>query len=140
MHGEDSDMIRQAFKQVGLGLPVDGSQNHKIKIKHFPEVLVGNWMDWQPTKGEGDELHSNLTPEVERLASEIDVDGDDGVADMDETNVVDVENFLIYFIRGVLFSIQCRDSNPLLERYYIPGVIIVKGRLICQLIRQALLS
>ena len=48
MHAEDSDMIRQAFKQVGLGLPIDGSQDHEIKIKDFPEVQVGNWRDWQP--------------------------------------------------------------------------------------------
>ena len=31
MHTEDSDMIRQAFVQVGLGLPIDGSQDHEIK-------------------------------------------------------------------------------------------------------------
>ena len=50
-------------------------------------------MDWQPTKGEGDELQSNLTlEEVEKLASEITVDDDDNdVVDMDETIVVDVE-------------------------------------------------
>jgi hypothetical protein len=33
MHAEDGDMIRKAFKQVGLGLPIDGSQDHEIKIK-----------------------------------------------------------------------------------------------------------
>ena len=83
-------MIRQAFKQVGLGLPIDGSQDHEIKIKDFPEVQVGNWTYWQPTK-DGDELQSNLTPEeVEKLASEIPVDDDD-VVDMDETIIVEVE-------------------------------------------------
>lgn len=35
MHTEDGDMIRQAFRQVGLGLPIDGSQDHDIKIKDF---------------------------------------------------------------------------------------------------------
>jgi transposase-like protein len=92
MHAEDSDMIRLAFKQVGLGLPVDGSQDHEIKIKDFPEVQVGNWKDWQPIRGEGDKLESNLTPEeVEKLASEIIVDDDDDVLDMDGTIIVDVE-------------------------------------------------
>jgi hypothetical protein len=43
MHQEDGDMIRQAFEQVGLGLPADGSQDHKIKIKDFPKVQVGDW-------------------------------------------------------------------------------------------------
>jgi hypothetical protein len=39
MHAENSDMIGQAFK-VRLGLLVDGSQDHDIKIKGFPDVLV----------------------------------------------------------------------------------------------------
>jgi hypothetical protein len=92
MHAKDSDMIRQAFKQVGLGLPVDGSQDHDIKIKDFPDVQVGNWKDWQPTKGGIEELQSNLTTEeVEKLASEIHVDDDDDVVDMDGTIIVDIE-------------------------------------------------
>jgi hypothetical protein len=53
MHAQDSDMIRQAFVQVGLGLPIDGSRDHEIKIKDFPDVQVGNWKDWQPRKEEG---------------------------------------------------------------------------------------
>jgi hypothetical protein len=43
MYAEDSDMIRQAFVQVGLGLLIDGSRDHEIKIKDFPDVQVGNW-------------------------------------------------------------------------------------------------
>ena len=35
-------------KHVGLGLRIDGSRDHEIKIKDFPDVQVGNWMDWQP--------------------------------------------------------------------------------------------
>jgi hypothetical protein len=35
---EDSHMIRQAFVQVGLGLPIDGSRDSEIKIKDFPGV------------------------------------------------------------------------------------------------------
>jgi hypothetical protein len=42
MHAKDSEMIRQAFEQVRLGLPVDRSQDHKIKIKDFSEVKVRN--------------------------------------------------------------------------------------------------
>jgi hypothetical protein len=53
MHAKDGDMIRQAFRQVGLGLPINGRQDHEIKIKDFPNVQVGNWKDWQPTKGGG---------------------------------------------------------------------------------------
>jgi hypothetical protein len=91
MHTEDSDMIRQAFQQVGLGLPIDGSRDHEIKIKDFPDVQVGNWMDWQPRKEEGEELQSNLTlEEVEKLASEVPI-GDDDVVDIDDTIIVDIE-------------------------------------------------
>src|SRR6202165_406675 len=92
MHTEDSDMIRQAFRQVGLGLPIDSCQDHEIKIKDFPEVQVGNWKDWQPTTG-GDieELQSNLTlEEVEKLAAEMPVDDEDNVIDMDDTIIVDI--------------------------------------------------
>jgi hypothetical protein len=90
MHTEDGDMIRQAFRQVGLGLPIDGSQDHEIKIKDFPEVQVGNWKDWQPIKGhDSTELQSNLTAEeVEKLASEIPIDDND-LIDMEETIVVE---------------------------------------------------
>jgi hypothetical protein len=55
MYAEDSDMIRQAFVQVRLGLPINRSRDYEIKIKDFPDVQVGNWKDWQPkeaVKGE----------------------------------------------------------------------------------------
>jgi hypothetical protein len=93
MYAEDSDMIRQAFVQVGLGLPIDGSRDHEIKIKDFPDVQVGNWRDWQPKEArEGEDIQSNLTPEeVEVLASSITVDGGDDIVDSGETIVVDVE-------------------------------------------------
>ena len=95
MHTEDSDIIWQAFQQVGLGLPIDGSRDYEIKIKDFPDVQVGNWMDWQPReaiKGEGEELQSNLTlEEVEKLASEVLIGDDDEIVDLEETIVVDVE-------------------------------------------------
>ena len=82
-------MIRKAFVQVGLGLPVDGSQDHEIKIKDFPGVQVGNWRDWQPKEGED---MSNLTlEEVEVLASSITVDDSDDIIDSGETIIVDVE-------------------------------------------------
>ena len=86
-------MIRQAFIQVGLGLPIDGSRDHEIKIKDFPDVQVGNWRDWQPREArEGEDIQSNLTPEeVEALASSILVDDDNDVIDFEETIVVDVE-------------------------------------------------
>ena len=85
-------MIRQAFEQVGLGLPVDRSQDHKIKIKDFSKVKVRNQKDWRPRdRGDSEELQSNLTPEeVEKLASVIPIDDEDNIVDIDETIVVDI--------------------------------------------------
>ena len=88
MHTDDSDIIRQAFVQVGLGLPVDRSRDSEIKIKDFPGIEVGNWRDWQPKE---EEDMSNLTlEEVEVLVSEVPDESDD-IVDSGETIVVDVE-------------------------------------------------
>lgn len=51
IHAEESDVICQAFKQVGLGLPVDSSQDHGIKIKDFPDVQVGDLKNGQLKRG-----------------------------------------------------------------------------------------
>jgi hypothetical protein len=92
MYTQDSDMIRQAFVQVGLGLPIDGSRDHEIKIKDFPDVQVGNWKDWQPREAEKEDIQSNLTPEeVEILASSMPVDDSDDIVDSGETIIVDIE-------------------------------------------------
>ena len=48
LHKYDSKSIRQAFRDVGLALPIDGSQDNKIKIKDLPDIQVGNWQDWTP--------------------------------------------------------------------------------------------
>jgi hypothetical protein len=86
---EDSHMIRQAFVQVGLGLPIDGSRDSEIKIKDFPGVQVGNWKDWQSRQGED---MSNLgLEEVVVLASKVLVDDSDDIVDSGETIMVDIE-------------------------------------------------
>jgi hypothetical protein len=46
-----SKSIRQAFRDVGLALPINRSQDSEIKIKDLPNIQVGNWQDWTPTKG-----------------------------------------------------------------------------------------
>ena len=81
MHAEDSDMIRQAFVQVGLGLPIDGSRDSEIKIKGFLGVQVGNWRDWQPREArEEEDIQSNLTlEEVEILVSRLPVDNSNDI-------------------------------------------------------------
>lgn len=42
MLGEDDHIVRQAFRQVGLGLPINSSKDHEFKIKDFSEIQVGN--------------------------------------------------------------------------------------------------
>ena len=88
-------MIQQAFVQVRLGLLINRSQDHEIKIKDFPDVQVGNWKDWQPKeaiKGEREDIQSNLRPEeVEILASRMPVDDSDDIIDGEETIIVDIE-------------------------------------------------
>ena len=85
-------MIQQAFIQVRLGLLIDRSRDHEIKIKDFPDVQVGNWKDWQPREAREEEgIQSNLTPEeVEILASSMPVDDSDDI-DGGETIIVDIE-------------------------------------------------
>jgi hypothetical protein len=64
-------MISDAFEKVGLVLPIDGSQDHQIKIKDFSDVQVGDSPSWKPTNGTDiGELQSNLIlGEVEKLAT-----------------------------------------------------------------------
>jgi hypothetical protein len=42
LHCYDSESIRQAFRDVGLALPTDGSRDDEIKIKDLPGIQVGN--------------------------------------------------------------------------------------------------
>ena len=51
LHRYNSEFIKQAFRDVGLSLPTDGSQDNQIKIKDLLGIQVGNWQDWAPTKG-----------------------------------------------------------------------------------------
>ena len=63
-----------------------------ILLATLPEVQVGNWKNWQPDKGSDiEKLRSDLTPEeVEKLASEIPIDDDNDLIDMEETIIVDM--------------------------------------------------
>ena len=104
-------MIRQAFVQVRLGLPINGSRDHKIKIKDFPDVQVGNQKDWQPREAKKEDIQSYLTPEeVEILASSMQVDDIDDIVDGGETiivykRVMGIASFLtLVLIKGGLIN------------------------------------
>jgi hypothetical protein len=85
MHQEDSDMIRGAFKKVGLGLPIDGSQDHRLESK---TSLMSKLEIGRVGSGDVEGLQSNLTSaEVENLATALDQEEDEHGSD---TIVVDM--------------------------------------------------
>jgi len=42
-HQEKGEIIRRAFRKVGLSLPVDGSSDSELDIKGFHGLQIGNW-------------------------------------------------------------------------------------------------
>lgn len=40
---EKQDLVRRAFKKVGLPLPIDGSEDHELEIKGFSVINIGDW-------------------------------------------------------------------------------------------------
>ena len=72
VHLEHKDAIISCFKNVGLSLAVDGSEDHLLKIRDLPDITVG---DWQRAP-EG-------TAENPALVND-DIDGDE---DMDDENM-----------------------------------------------------
>jgi len=46
LHCYNSESIKQAFRDMGLALPTNRSQDDEIKIKDLPGIQVGNWQDW----------------------------------------------------------------------------------------------
>jgi hypothetical protein len=43
VHLEHKDVIISCFKNVGLSLAVDGSEDHLLKIRDLPDITVGDW-------------------------------------------------------------------------------------------------
>ena len=43
VHLEHKDAIISCFKNVGLSLAVDGSEDHLLKIRDLPDITVGDW-------------------------------------------------------------------------------------------------
>lgn len=75
------------------GLPIDGRQDHEIKIKDFLNARVGNWKDWKLTKGSDiGKLHINLTLEdVEKLVSKVFTEDEDGIDEME----IDIKDTIV---------------------------------------------
>ena len=43
VHVEHKDAIVACFKNVGLSLAVDGSEDHMLKVRDCPNLTVGDW-------------------------------------------------------------------------------------------------
>src|SRR5947199_2367896 len=48
VHLEHKDAIISCFKNVGLSLAVDGSEDHLLKIRDLPDITVGDWQQRAP--------------------------------------------------------------------------------------------
>ena len=71
-HEESSDVIRRAFRKLGLSLAIDGSEDDELHVEDLPGIEVGNW-------------RRNNEEEIE-TAERIDERADEGTND--ETNKV----------------------------------------------------
>lgn len=43
VHKDHQDAIINTFRNVGLSLPTDGSQDHELSIRDLPNIIVGDW-------------------------------------------------------------------------------------------------
>jgi hypothetical protein len=43
VHYEHKDAIIKCFQNVGLSLPVDGSQDYLLKVRDLPNLTIGDW-------------------------------------------------------------------------------------------------
>jgi hypothetical protein len=43
LHKDHQDAIINTFRNVGLSLPIDGSQDHELSIRDLPNIVVGDW-------------------------------------------------------------------------------------------------
>jgi hypothetical protein len=59
LHIEYKDTIVRTFRQVGLSLNPDGSEDHEIKIKGLDDIVVGNYTRETPDEDDG---LGSLTP------------------------------------------------------------------------------
>ena len=42
-HEDNKEVIKQTFRDVGLALAVDGSEDEQLKIRDLPNLMVGDW-------------------------------------------------------------------------------------------------
>ena len=61
-HEDNQEVIKQTFRDVGLTLAIDGSEDKQLKIRDLPDLVVGDWQrldekndDSEAEDGEADE-------------------------------------------------------------------------------------
>ena len=84
-----SELIRKTFRQVGLSLAVDGSEDHELWIKYIPDVQVG---DWTRRPEEISNLAAIGEDEEEEEEKETEDDDDDDDDDDDNVQVFDSDD------------------------------------------------
>lgn len=57
---EKQDLVKKAFRIVGLSLPIDGSAHHELDIKGFFEINIG---DWKTEKDQPDTEYADVKME-----------------------------------------------------------------------------
>ena len=68
--GLSSDLIKKAFKQCGIGLPVDGSADHDVKIKGLPTASFEGWQGYKPKTYEM-KLEAAAAAEVKMIENDV---------------------------------------------------------------------
>ena len=89
VHDEHQDTIIRCFQSVGLSLPVDGSQDHLLRVRDLPDLAYGDWQ----------------TPPQGTTANPIVVD------DRDTIMVDDDEEELLYTGRELLKGIIVKEER-----------------------------
>lgn len=77
VHAQQSSLIRQTFRKLGLSLAVDGSEDHEISVKKKSNIEVGDWKLAQEMPGEEPEaMDKDYVNNGERFFYDLDSDGE----------------------------------------------------------------
>jgi hypothetical protein len=89
LHEKQKDLIIKTFQQVGLALPIDGSQDDIIKVKDVPDLRIG---DWRRRNDDGTlyekEKHEDYYNPYDG-SQHVKLEGDDEISQQPSTYVID---------------------------------------------------
>jgi hypothetical protein len=82
LHKEQSDLIQQTFRDVGLSLNPDGSEDADLKIKDLPHLVIGNWN--LGAQNAWTNLSNEEIDGVDGVSNQLDMEENRSQADQDE--------------------------------------------------------